>query len=91
MYGELAGFKLDALPYERMTFDEARQIEGAQVAAVNPGEAEEDNLLGKIEDYQSHNRLNYIVSETIKNPKKIVTWNEYEKSYKFGYELFENE
>lgn len=89
--GPAAGYRLENLSYERTTWASASETDGALVVRLDAGKATEDNLLGQIEEYKGNERLHYIVSKKVENPKAKKEWNRFESSYKFGYVLFNDD
>ena len=87
VWGDSAGYQLDTLPYQRMTWAEAKSLSNAKYAELYIGEENPDSLTIRAAEYKTSSTINYIVSKAVKDPKKRVEWDG-EISNKLGYELF---
>ena len=87
LWGDTAGYKLDTLPYQRMSWAYAKKLENAEFAMLYIGEEVPDSLTLRASEYKASANINYIVSKVVQDPKKRVEWGD-EVSNNLGYQLF---
>lgn len=98
VWGDTAGYVLDTLPYERMSWKDAkapmesgRALENSKYAMLYVGEEYPESLTSRAVEYKSSQGINYIVSEAVTDPKKRTEWEGDwgdEISNNLGYQLF---
>ena len=106
LWGGSAGYQLDTLPYQRMSWADAKKLENAEYVQFYVGAETPDSLTVRAAEYKTSANINYIVSETVEDPKSEVVYCAHgglplvmsisvceatEVSNNLGYQLFVNE